>query len=344
MQALRASRKTSEAFRCRPPSREVPLSCTRRRSSARASSRKPPASIRSSAGLYVEGFAPLQQGTTKGRLAAFSDALGARPGDRGIGCGNRSAGTCGRSIPRWLGADGARALEAAIALAPDRAEPHRCSAAHLADRRVRRRRSPSLKPLSALNPPTNARGSPWRTRSSRAGNSGGRSRRCASTHDPSRLGPRALRAGARLSAPGYSREALREFHDGPHVQAAAGPERHLPDHGRPEAARAELRCARSTRSRERVDLVPNDADAHQDLGATYLRQGRHDEALAEFTAALMLNPARTEAYAAIGQVHLRDGRYHEAADAARHAVELNAAHKEARYVLATSLIRLGKAG
>jgi tetratricopeptide (TPR) repeat protein len=40
----------------------------------------------------------------------------------------------------------------------------------------------------------------------------------------------------------------------------------------------------------RIDLVPNDADAHQELGEMYFRQSRHTEALAEFTVTLIVNP------------------------------------------------------
>jgi predicted Zn-dependent protease len=42
-------------------------------------------------------------------------------------------------------------------------------------------------------------------------------------------------------------------------------------------------------------------------------------------------------------VHLREGRFAEAAASARRAAELAGDHKEARYVLATSLLRLGRA-
>jgi tetratricopeptide (TPR) repeat protein len=92
---------------------------------------------------------------------------------------------------------------------------------------------------------------------------------------------------------------------------------------------------------QRVDLVPNSADAHQELGEMYFRQSRHTEALAEFLVTLMLDPSRTDTHAAVGQVHLRTGNYADAAAAARRAIALDATHKEARYVLATALVRLG---
>jgi tetratricopeptide (TPR) repeat protein len=92
---------------------------------------------------------------------------------------------------------------------------------------------------------------------------------------------------------------------------------------------------------QRIDLIPNDAVAHHELGEMHFRQGRQTEALAEFTVAVMLNPARADSHAAIGQVHLRSGDHAAAVAAARRAVALDASHREARYVLATALVRMG---
>jgi tetratricopeptide (TPR) repeat protein len=88
--------------------------------------------------------------------------------------------------------------------------------------------------------------------------------------------------------------------------------------------------------------VPNDPQAHRDLGDAYVRRGQHEEALAEFTASLILDPARADAYTSIGQVHLREGRFQDAADAARRSLGRDATSKEAHYLLATALIRLGR--
>ena len=93
----------------------------------------------------------------------------------------------------------------------------------------------------------------------------------------------------------------------------------------------------------RAALVPNDAAAHHELAEMYFRVGRLDEALAEHTVALMLDPRRADSYVGAAQVHLRAGRFAEAAAAARRATELSPDQKEARYVLATALLRLGRA-
>jgi tetratricopeptide (TPR) repeat protein len=93
----------------------------------------------------------------------------------------------------------------------------------------------------------------------------------------------------------------------------------------------------------RVDIQPNDAGAHQDLGDTYARLARDDDALAEFSVALLLEPTRVATLAAIAQVRLRNGEYEAAAAYARRAVDLDPAHAQARYTLATALLRLGNA-
>jgi len=92
----------------------------------------------------------------------------------------------------------------------------------------------------------------------------------------------------------------------------------------------------------RVDVNPNNADAHRKLGEIYFLQGRDVEALAEFVAALLVDPKSSDALAAACQAYARLGRYAEAVDSARQALALDARHREARYALATSLMRLGR--
>jgi tetratricopeptide (TPR) repeat protein len=93
----------------------------------------------------------------------------------------------------------------------------------------------------------------------------------------------------------------------------------------------------------RANLVPNDHNAHRDLGRLYSLQGDAVQARAELEIALLLNPADTNALTALGQLHLREARLADAADASRRALEIDPGHREARYVHATSLIRMGNA-
>jgi tetratricopeptide (TPR) repeat protein len=81
---------------------------------------------------------------------------------------------------------------------------------------------------------------------------------------------------------------------------------------------------------------------HRLLAGAYLLEDRPDEALAEFAAALRIDPRDTAAHLGVGQIHLNAGRDAEAVDALRRATELNADSIEAAYALATALTRLGK--
>jgi tetratricopeptide (TPR) repeat protein len=91
----------------------------------------------------------------------------------------------------------------------------------------------------------------------------------------------------------------------------------------------------------RIDLVPNDHQAHRDLGRVHVLQGDEVRARAEFEVALLLNPADVESYTSLGQLHLREGRYQDAIEVSRRALEVDASHREARYVYATALLRTG---
>jgi tetratricopeptide (TPR) repeat protein len=94
---------------------------------------------------------------------------------------------------------------------------------------------------------------------------------------------------------------------------------------------------------QRVDIQPNAADAHQDLGDTYARLSRTDEALAELSVALMIDPTRASAYAGLSQIYLRQGQYDAAVNAARRSLDIEPAQQQTHYALGTALMRLGRA-
>ncbi len=92
----------------------------------------------------------------------------------------------------------------------------------------------------------------------------------------------------------------------------------------------------------RVELTPNDAVAHLDLGDVYRAQDRLDEALVEYLIAAMLDPTSIRALATAAQIHVAAGRDDAAVKLLRRAVTLDASHLEARYALGRALIRLGQ--
>lgn len=90
----------------------------------------------------------------------------------------------------------------------------------------------------------------------------------------------------------------------------------------------------------RVDLVPNDAQAHRDLGDVHFRQGLNDLAWTEFAMAEALAPRDLVTQAALAQLHLRAGRHAAAAAAARRIIRRAPADAQAHFVLGTALMRL----
>jgi tetratricopeptide (TPR) repeat protein len=80
---------------------------------------------------------------------------------------------------------------------------------------------------------------------------------------------------------------------------------------------------------------------HRLLAGAHLLEDHPNEALAEFAAALRIDPRDAAAHLGVGQIHLNAGRNAEAADALRRATELNADSIDAAYALATALTRLG---
>jgi len=86
----------------------------------------------------------------------------------------------------------------------------------------------------------------------------------------------------------------------------------------------------------------NVPQAHKDLGMAYYRAGRNDEALAELLMATLLHYEDAELLGAIGQLHLAAGRLDLAAATTRRAVALDPDLAQARYVLGTTLRRLGQ--
>ena len=91
-----------------------------------------------------------------------------------------------------------------------------------------------------------------------------------------------------------------------------------------------------------VYAEPNDAAMHRLLAQALVQQDRAGEAVAEFVAALLIDPMDAAALAGIGHVHLNAGRHAEAADLLRRALDLSPASIETRHAFAQALARLGR--
>jgi tetratricopeptide (TPR) repeat protein len=291
--------------------------------------------------IHTEGFAELQRGNYTRAINAFRESLNQDPLTARDGV---ESGALARAAAAFR--DGAldRAAEhaaVAIELAPDRSEPHRIlGMIRLADRQ------PGAA-LEALDAAIALNGRDERARLARAdaliavdslATAGDALRETLQTHPAS--GRARYRLAVVYQRQGRFADAVREFTAAAAMNPLLGSNSIYQSLGALARSQQQYDAAIAAFSR-RVDLIPNDAEAHHELAEMYFRQGRQTEALAEFTAAVMLNPMRTDSLVSIGQVHLREGRFAEAAAVARRAVALDASHKEARYVLATSLIRAG---
>ena len=90
-----------------------------------------------------------------------------------------------------------------------------------------------------------------------------------------------------------------------------------------------------------VQARPNDPAWRTLLAGALLHEDRAEAAMAQFAAALRINPQYGDAHRGIGHIHLNAGRPAEAVDALRRAIDLQPDDMDAQYALATALTRLG---
>lgn len=86
---------------------------------------------------------------------------------------------------------------------------------------------------------------------------------------------------------------------------------------------------------------PDNPAWHRLLAGALLHHDRADDAIAEFRAALRIDPQDREALFGLGRIYLDTGRNQEAVQALRRATELKADAADALYALATALTRSG---
>ncbi len=94
--------------------------------------------------------------------------------------------------------------------------------------------------------------------------------------------------------------------------------------------------------RKARELLPEDADIHNNLGNALRDAGQTEEALASYRRALELRPDYAEAYYNLGNALEGMGRYGEAAESHRRALELKPDFVGAHYNLGNNLRRMGE--
>jgi tetratricopeptide (TPR) repeat protein len=291
--------------------------------------------------LYADGFAELQRGDLAGAVAAFRDAVARDPlAVTGIETGAQTQAAAAFRDGNL--ADAQQRLTTAIELAPDRAEPHRVEGlVRLAARRYNAAIE-SMRAAVRLDPRDERARLGLADALVASGQLGDAVRELTNTLDLFPTSGRARYAlGVAYQRQGGYVDARQELDKAAAMKPLLGLNSIYQTIGALARSQQQYDDAIAAFS-ARVDLVPNDAAAHRELGEMYFRQSRHEEALAEFTASTLLDGAKPDTHVAIGQVHLREGRFQEAVAAARRAAGLDGANKEAHYLLATALIRLGQ--
>jgi tetratricopeptide (TPR) repeat protein len=291
--------------------------------------------------LYVDGFAELQRGELRRAIELFRQGAN---GDPLVAESGVESGALGRAAAAFRDGSLDRAAEhvaVAIELAPDRAEPRRVlGLIHLAGRQPDAAAT-ALNTAITLNPRDERARLALADALITADNlPAARDVLQALLKTYPSSGRARYQLGRVYQRQGLYPDAIRELNAAAALKPLLGLNSVYQTIGALARSQQQYDAAIAAFSR-RLDLVPNDAEAHHELGEMYFRQSRHAEALAEFTATVMLNPKRADAYVSIGQLHLRNANYADAVAAARRALTLDDSHREARYVLATSLVRLG---
>jgi len=91
-----------------------------------------------------------------------------------------------------------------------------------------------------------------------------------------------------------------------------------------------------------LEFTPDNSEARLGLGDVYLREGKPDDALAEYDPVAAASPQSVPAQFRIADANLRRGNYAEAVTAAAKALAIEPKHQRARYIRATALLRMDR--
>jgi tetratricopeptide (TPR) repeat protein len=97
-----------------------------------------------------------------------------------------------------------------------------------------------------------------------------------------------------------------------------------------------------TAYRKALEFTPDSSEARLGLGDVYLREGKPEDALAEYVPVAAASPQSVPAQFRIADANLRRGNYPEAAAAAAKALAIDPKHQRARYIRATALLRMDR--
>jgi protein O-mannosyl-transferase len=91
-----------------------------------------------------------------------------------------------------------------------------------------------------------------------------------------------------------------------------------------------------------VNKSPNKERPHNNLGEAFLDQGRVQEAIAQFTEALRIDPDYFEPHNNLGNIFVRQGKYQEAVDHFTEALRIDPNQPAAHHNLGNALVGQGR--
>jgi len=91
-----------------------------------------------------------------------------------------------------------------------------------------------------------------------------------------------------------------------------------------------------------IQIYPQWAAAHHNLGQTYARMGDYDKAIVEFHNAAELDGREVRPWLSLTKVYLIQKKYDQGETAARRALDIDPVNSDARYYLSRNLIGQGQ--
>lgn len=91
-----------------------------------------------------------------------------------------------------------------------------------------------------------------------------------------------------------------------------------------------------------IQIYPQWAVAHHNLGQTYARKGDYQKAIDEFQSAAELDGREVHPWLSLTKIYLMQKKYDEGEAAARRALEIDPVNSDARYYLSRNLIGQGQ--
>ena len=91
-----------------------------------------------------------------------------------------------------------------------------------------------------------------------------------------------------------------------------------------------------------LQMSPDEVDAYNNLGSAFLQEGRVDEAIAHYQKALAIKPDYAQTYYNMGNAFFQEGRVDEAMAYYQKALTLNPDSAEANYNLGNALFQQGR--